>query len=271
MKQFNPDDLILRFCRDDIGGLLVTNEGGAVVYADAKSACIRLCDTNWQAACPPACKGQKAEMWDLQVKDSGKSYMVTTSSVLHENGLLQIHQLIDVSLYMEMYREINHYSKFLKQEKEHDSLTGLYNKGKFMSLKRSLFQHQNAIAIFNLDVNHLKTLNDTYGHEAGDRLIKKAAESLKKIEARNVMPFRVGGDEFIVAALHVSREEAEQIKQTWEKGLEELNQNGDGIECVIACGFVYGEAGYDLDALLDQADQLMYEDKQKKKQQRAGH
>ena len=55
--------------------------------------------------------------------------------------------------------------------------------------------------------------------------------------------------------------------ETYEKLVQELNQNGDGIECVIACGFVYGEAGYDLDALLDQADQLMYEDKQKKKQQ----
>ena len=80
-----------------------------------------------------------------------------------------------------------------------------------------------------------------------------------------MMPFRVGGDEFIVVAMHVSLEEAEQLRRKWEAGLEEMNRMDDGIPCVIACGFAYGEKGYDLDALLARADQLMYEDKKRKK------
>ena len=119
--------------------------------------------------------------------------------------------------------------------------------------------------MFNLDVNNLKYMNDYFDHEAGDALINKAAESLRRIEARNVMTFRVGGDEFMAVALHLSREDALQLKEAWEEGLAECNFRNDGVECVIACGFAYGEKGYDLEALLAEADQQMYEDKKAKK------
>ena len=134
-----------------------------------------------------------------------------------------------------------------------------------MALKASLFQAQDSLAVFNLDVNNLKYMNDYFDHEAGDALINKAAESLRRIEARNVMTFRVGGDEFMAVALHLSREDALQLKEAWEEGLAECNFRNDGVECVIACGFAYGEKGYDLEALLAEADQQMYEDKKAKK------
>ena len=112
-----------------------------------------------------------------------------------------------------------------------------------------------------MDVNNLKQMNDIHGHEAGDRLILKAAESLKKIEARNIIPFRVGGDEFIVVAIHVNREEAERILKNWEEGLAELNRRDDGIRCETACGFAFGGEDYDLDEIFQNADEKMYADK----------
>jgi diguanylate cyclase (GGDEF)-like protein len=145
-------------------------------------------------------------------------------------------------------------------------MTGLFNKGKFMELKNILFPKQETIAVFNMDLNFLKQTNDTYGHEAGDRLIRKAAESLKRIEARNVIPFRIGGDEFLVAAIHVNRAEAEKIRLAWEKALEELNREEDGIPCTVACGFAFGEKGYDLEKVLAEADRAMYENKRKMKE-----
>ena len=134
-----------------------------------------------------------------------------------------------------------------------------------MEMKRTLFRNQDAIAIFNMDVNNLKQVNDTLGHEAGDRLIRKAAESLKRIEARNVIPFRTGGDEFVLAAIHVDKAGAEKIRQAWEKALAELNEAEDGVPCTVACGFAFGEKGYDLEEILARADQAMYEDKKRKK------
>lgn len=262
--QINVNDMILRFFREDIGGILITDEGGGILYSDEKSAFVRQGKTNWAAACPPPSPGQKSELWDLMLF-SGEAYMVITSTVVEEGRTLQIHQLIDASVYMALYRDMSRYSKDLRDEKEHDGLTGLYNKGKFLALKQSLFQGNNAIAIYNMDLNDLKYTNDNLGHEAGDRLIRKAADSLHRIERRNVFAFRVGGDEFMAVALHLTRQEADALLETWKEGLAELNRQDDGIPCVIACGMAYGEQGYDLDQLLRQADELMYEDKKEKK------
>ena len=258
-------DTIQRFFLEDVGGLLVTDAEGNTVYEDARSRAILQGNTNWAVACPPLREGQRGECWDLLHKDSDRTYMVVTSTLTADGKALQLHHLVDNSEYMKLFRDMGDYSRSLQHDKEHDGLTGLYNKGKFMALKASLFQAQDSLAVFNFDVNNLKYFNDNFGHETGDALILKAAESLRRIEARNVMTFRVGGDEFMAVALHLSREDALQLKKVWEEGLAELNHRNDGIECVIACGFAYGEKNYDLEALLTEADQQMYKDKKSKK------
>ena len=134
-----------------------------------------------------------------------------------------------------------------------------------MAMKQSIFSNQETIAVLNMDVNNLKQINDVHGHETGDKLLLRAAESLKKIEARNIIPFRVGGDEFIVVALHVDRREAEQIRQRWEKGLAELNRQSEGINCDIACGFAFGSGDFDMEEVFASADRRMYEDKKARK------
>ena len=254
-------EAILRFFREDIGGIRITDAAGGIIYEDEKTAFVSREKTNWAAACPPAREGQRGEAWDLLRSGTHKTYMVVSSTFSEGGDLYQIHHLTDTSLYMDMYRDITDYSRSLKSEKEHDGLTGLYNKGRFMELEKSLFRNQDSIAVFNMDVNNLKTMNDTRGHEAGDMLIQKAAESLKRIEKRNVIPFRVGGDEFMVVALHITRPEAEGIRRDWEEALKNLNRVEDGVNCVIACGLAYGEKGYDLEELLAEADRQMYENK----------
>lgn len=265
VDQMNADDLILRFFRDDIGGILITDARGTVLHADAAASFVQREKTNWRSACPPPRSGQKAERWDLLRSENGQTYMVITSAYEQNGEWIQIHHLVDISLYMDLYRDMTDYSKSLRTEKDHDGLTGLYNKGKFMEFKRTLFWRQDTIAVFNMDVNNLKFVNDTFGHEAGDRLIRKAAQSLKAIEKRNVMPFRVGGDEFIVVAIHVTMEDAEKIRKAWEAALDALNRQDDGISCEIACGFAFAEKEYDLEEVLITADERMYEDKKRKK------
>ena len=80
-----------------------------------------------------------------------------------------------------------------------------------------------------------------------------------------MIPFRTGGDEFVLAAIHVDKAGAEKIRQAWEKALAELNEAEDGVPCTVACGFAFGEKGYDLEEILARADQAMYEDKKRKK------
>ncbi len=148
---------------------------------------------------------------------------------------------------------------------EHDGLTGLYNKAKYLDMAENRFADLDSIAIFNFDVNNLKKMNDQFGHEAGDKLIIKAANSFRKVTSNRVHAFRMGGDEFLMVAENVSEEETSSIKQRWEEELARLNTADDGIDCVIAVGVVYGEKGYDYAGLLKHADERMYMDKKSKK------
>lgn len=149
-------------------------------------------------------------------------------------------------------------------ESEHDHMTGLYNKGKYMQLMSDFFPTKQTVAIFNMDVNNLKQMNDNYGHEAGDSLLVKAAESIRMVVSENVYGFRMGGDEYLMIAFDIPLEEANHLKSEWEKCLSQLNERDDGINCVIACGMAYG-SGEEIDILLKAADERMYEDKRNKK------
>lgn len=260
------DVLIQRFFQEDVRGILVTGADGEILYQDDRSSEIIRHNLRWRRFCPPPKAGERGMIWELSNAGEEKQYEVISSTMEKDGALIQIHHFMDNSFYMELIRDVNDYSSTLKSEKEHDDLTGLYNKGKLMQLEKTLFKDMDAIAVFNMDVNNLKRMNDTYGHEAGDKLICKAAESLHRIEARNVLTFRTGGDEFMAVALHVSREGAEDIRRRWEEGLAELNRRDDGVKCVIACGMAYGERGYDLEEVLALADQRMYEDKRRKKE-----
>ena len=173
----------------------------------------------------------------------------------------------DASVYnvIRLYIENGILREKIIYESEHDGLTGLYNKGKYMSLKEQAFGAPERIAVFNFDVNNLKTVNDSLGHEAGDRLLIIAADSLKDILSEDVMGFRLGGDEFLVIARGISRSEAEDLKQEWEKSLERMNAKYKQ-DVTIACGTAYGDGEYDLDILLADADTRMYENKKAMKE-----
>ena len=108
-------------------------------------------------------------------------------------------------------------------------------------------------------------MNDEFGHEAGDKLIIKAADSIRKVTSNNIHGYRMGGDEFLMVACDVTKDEADALKQRWEDELERLNTLADDIQCVMALGMTYGEGQYDLSKLLSEADELMYEDKKAKK------
>lgn len=150
-------------------------------------------------------------------------------------------------------------------ESEHDKLTDLYNKGKFLTSREEAFGHPDRIAILNFDVNNLKQVNDTQGHEAGDHLILKAAESLKSILSDEVTGYRIGGDEFIVVGCGLTEQQAEEKKSDWAEALEEINRQ-ENATITVACGLACGEGAYDMDTLFSEADQKMYENKKEMKE-----
>lgn len=186
------------------------------------------------------------------------------------NIVVRIYSMIVLALFLWAFtviiRNINATNAAIEAqyEAEHDKLTGLYNKGKYIMLKEDHFGNPGSIALFNFDVNNLKYINDNYGHEYGDELIIKAAQSIHAVTSDNVFGFRMGGDEYAMVAVNITEKEAEEIHSRWKKALAELNTQGD-VFCAMACGIKYCKGEFDADELFHQADDQMYLDKKARK------
>ena len=151
-------------------------------------------------------------------------------------------------------------------ESEHDKLTGLYNKGKYLARLKDEYPHLDSVAIFNFDVNYLKQTNDVHGHEAGDRLLMKAAASIRQVTSDNVHGYRLGGDEYLMIACNGKAADVEPLKARWEEALAAVNREvADGIPCIVAVGTAFADKPYDFAELMKIADARMYEDKRRKK------
>ncbi len=187
------------------------------------------------------------------------------------NTVVRIYSMLVLALFIWAFsviiRNINVSNAVIEAqyEAEHDKLTGLYNKGKYMMLKEKHFNDPGSIALFNFDVNNLKYINDNFGHEYGDELIVKAAQSIHAVTSDRVFGFRMGGDEYAMVAVNVTQKETDEIYNGWKRSLEELNTQGN-VYCVMACGLKYCEGEFDVEELFKQADELMYLDKKARKE-----
>ena len=118
----------------------------------------------------------------------------------------------------------------------HDHLTGLYNRGFFENELKRLDTNQNfPLSIIMCDINGLKLINDSFGHDIGDALLKSAAEIIKKACRKEDIIARIGGDEFVVILPKTTEEYAQQISNH----IKELasKEKVDNVELSIACGY----------------------------------
>ena len=163
-------------------------------------------------------------------------------------------------LIREMAEQVGFYRRLLERY-ELDELTGLPGNNKFRETISSIESCAHSVGIIFFDVNGLKLYNDTKGHNSGDMLLQKAAESILYIKGGNVQAFRVGGDEFVVLVTDCAENDIEEIIVKWSKKLHELNNIDDGIYCSIAYGTAFGAGDYKISELLKLADDRMYKNK----------
>jgi diguanylate cyclase (GGDEF)-like protein len=113
----------------------------------------------------------------------------------------------------------------LRQLANHDALTGLINRHRFSELLNAEIEataeEKRTSALLFIDLDQFKYMNDSFGHAAGDRLLKLVAERLvASVRERDIVA-RFGGDEFIVLLMDVSKKEAESICTTLVKRMQD--------------------------------------------------
>lgn len=161
-------------------------------------------------------------------------------------------------------------SGYLRMQATTDSLTGLYNKRQFEEDFPGLVdlakRRRRPLCLMMLDMDRFKVLNDTQGHAAGDQALKDLALSIRERTRGSERAYRLGGDEFIVASLGTSLEEARAIAG---RITAEYNRcKADGNQTGISWGIVAYDGASTPEELLKFADSEMYRAKRGKKAER---
>lgn len=154
----------------------------------------------------------------------------------------------------------------------YDTLTGLYNRAGFFKLSEPIIneciREQKNICVIFLDVDGLKIVNDTYGHDSGDDLIKEVATVLKGVKRHGEIIMRYGGDEFVLLAAGYDKQQAEECMERIRKGLEEVNaakKHPFSVEASIGYTITQIRNKEILGSIIEDADREMYIIKKKKK------
>jgi two-component system chemotaxis response regulator CheY len=170
---------------------------------------------------------------------------------------------------IDLNRELAAKSLKLEEAARTDPLTGLPNRRAieewaFRQL-RGASRHGFSLWVALGDIDSFKTINDTFGHDAGDTVIKTFADLLKRCTRASDMCGRLGGDEFLLVVTHVEAEHIEVTINRFREQFASLSFPFQGQSVGVTASF--GVAGYlgkdnqDFTALVRKADQMLYEAK----------
>ncbi len=140
-----------------------------------------------------------------------------------------------------------------------DALTGLRNR-RYVRRHLEGILRQAGAAVLMLDVDRFKAVNDTYGHAAGDAVLREVAERVRaQIRASDVVA-RYGGEEFLVVMAATTEEEAQVVGERLRAAMEAVPVQADGqkLNVTSSVGVAAAEAGTSVDALIAAADEALY-------------
>lgn len=188
--------------------------------------------------------------------------MLSNSKQLPIGWILQIYDITMRKLEEERIKEIA----------AHDSLTGLINRSRFEKMfdeaKEEAKKSGSALVVAYMDLDDFKLVNDTYGHDVGDALLKNVTDRLKMVLDGKGIISRYGGDEFtILFPIDNDEISLDHISELVSDTLvESMDYNNISIAIKASIGFsVYPKDGESLELLIKQADKNMYAIKRSKK------
>ena len=163
--------------------------------------------------------------------------------------------------YNKMYEVYKTSLERLNFKASHDELTGAYNRAGYDLLLTSLDLELTYMLLF--DVDNFKNINDTYGHEMGDKVLVKLVQVLKANFRSDDYVCRIGGDEFIVFMVHFTEKQYSLISAKLDKISQELANGSDGLPGFsVSVGIAHGSEAHDAEGLFEKADMAMYQSKQ---------
>ena len=167
--------------------------------------------------------------------------------------------------YNKMLEKTRAHHEILSYEATHDEMTSLYNR-KFFEMKREELSGEDTALMF-VDVDHFKSINDTYGHETGDKVLQKVSGILASSFRSEDFVCRIGGDEFAVLMVQMHPNLRHVIEGKIANVNNLLKNSGDdGLpDVTVSIGVAFGGEGTDAntpDELFNNADKALYKAKE---------
>jgi diguanylate cyclase (GGDEF)-like protein len=169
-------------------------------------------------------------------------------------------------------KELSKANKKLEYFNKHDFLTGIPNRKLFFEYLEELIDNnettEQIFACLFIDIDNFKSINDTYGHSEGDKLLKWIGQIFQNFTRDTDIVARVGGDEFVMIFRDVTKREiiVNQIARIMDKLKGSYKINGGEIEILTSIGISeYPKDSKDIDEIVNFADEAMYVSKRNKK------
>ena len=160
-----------------------------------------------------------------------------------------------------MYETYRNSIDNLNYKASHDKLTGVYNRMGYDVIKNNV--DMTTTALMMVDGDKFKEINDTYGHDVGDLVLKKIADTLRKYFRSDDYVCRVGGDEFVVLMVHIPEDPKTLIETKIYMINNNLQGTEDGVPAIsLSIGIAYDPEGQEPDEMFRRADAALYHVKQ---------
>ena len=147
-------------------------------------------------------------------------------------------------------------NKALSYEATHDEITGIYNRKMFETVREEL--KDSDIALLLLDVDLFKGINDRYGHQTGDVVLKKTADILQECFRAEDYVCRIGGDEFAVLMVSMKPELEYVVRNKIEMLRKKIAHAEDIPEVTVSIGVAYSHDGSAEEDVFRKADRALY-------------
>lgn len=208
----------------------------------------------------PGADRSETYQWEFTNGYTGKTYLIKDNIIRWvDQQYVHIETAFDISTRKEYEERLQYFAST-------DTMTGSVNREWGSKLLEERMQGQTGdVCLCFLDVDGLKRTNDTLGHTAGDELLSETARIIKKHLGPNDIICRWGGDEFMLW-LEENPGQAAAIVQRFQAEMNQYNRTqGKPFRLSVSFGIVPVHPGDSLDALVTEADALMYKDKMEKR------
>jgi diguanylate cyclase (GGDEF)-like protein len=213
-------------------------------------------------------EGALAGIVEVYIDQTGTANIFRTTFAALAVGLATVAALafgVPTFAFLFRSRQVSEARRRVEFLAHHDPMTGLLNRGTFtdrLEAALSIDEGRATLAVIFFDVDDFKSINDTFGHEAGDEFLKHVAQCLKGLSREGDLISRPGGDEFIVALSgRTSEEVARYVEAAMQAVREPIIIRGKAVSGRLSAGFYSIEPGATLADALHKAEVALYQAK----------